>query len=142
MRIRRILNKVFLICMLIFLTGCGNQAADKLYEENFAPRRDKIYDKTFERIYDTEVEELEGEDVFDKLGRIVFRGYHKGYSRYRASCVLIIVICEIVGGAIMIFSRNNNKLFRTGLKVFCIGIPLLLILSVFGIGIFNNLLLY
>lgn len=153
MRIRKNIFKFLIISSLLLLTGCGSRVrsmaeqnnieSDKLYEENFTTKYDKLYDRAYEKFLNPkEVEELEGTDVFDKVGRIVYREYRIGYKGLRVAGIIVVIISEIVGILLMMIGRNDDKMFKTGLFVYCIGIPAMTILLIIGIGVFNNLVLY
>ena len=144
-----------LLGMLIF-TGCGsvqNTPDDPFYvrsdvnvdeiAEESGGKLDKVYQEAFDRLMDPEnVKELEGDNFFDKMNRVILNGYYKSYRTFRSISPVIVVSSIVMGWLMMKLSKQNKKIRRTGLVVFIIGIPVAVIIAVFGIGIFNGMLLY
>ena len=146
-----------LLCMMI-LTSCGSagndyNAAEEYYTESeqsaedlgngYTSRLDKIYQDTMENIADGEgVEELEGTDIFDKLLRKFLSGFHRAYRMFKTMSPTIFICSVLIGIFMVVFSRENKRLRRTGWLVFIIGIPFAVILIVFGVGALNSVLLY
>lgn len=151
-------RKVILLLMVAvsLLTGCGsvdNSPEDSFYDRSelddeqldngYQDRMDKIYDEAFDRVMDpSSAVELEGDDGFDKVSRALIKGYHKAYRTFRTISPVIAVSSIVIGWLMMKLSRQNKRIRRAGLFVFIIGIPVAVIIAVFGIGILNGILLY
>ena len=159
---KRIIKKHLLIALVILsllcVGGCKKENPDaemsdpfsqeaeipeEIYDGTYKSRVDEIYEDAYERFMDPDGGiKLEGEDIFDKIGRIMLGGYHKGFLGFRKIGVYVITCSLIIGILMMSFARKNKKVQHTGLFVFIIGIPAAIIVLVFGIGIFNGILLY
>lgn len=154
-KLKRLL--LIFLCALS-LNGCGdntvqNTAEDSFYErsemteselgENYQSKMDKIYNDAYERFTDPDsVEEMEGTDIFDKITRNFLSGYHRAYRLFR-SMSPVIIVCSISAGILMMkLAKKNKKIRHNGLYIFIIGIPIAVIVIVFGLGIFNGVLLY
>lgn len=139
-------------------SGCGNtkipnNPADSFYERSAVDERelsieskrnlDKIYNDAYERTTNPDAaEKMEGTDIFDKvMGRFI-GGYYKAYRTFRSLSPTIIGASLIAGCLMMTFSRKNKKNKKAGLTIFIIGIPVAVVIAVFGIGILNGILLY
>ncbi len=140
------------------LSGCGNTvnniAQDSFYEradqnvgeagENFSDNIDRVYGDALDRLTDTEqeVEQWEGDDIFDKLTRKILAGWQRGYHTFRTLSPIICIVSITMGILIFTIARKNKRIKRAGLFVFIIGIPVAVLIAVFGIGVFNGIFLY
>ena len=140
------------------LSGCTKRSAintpdDTFYERRepdvddvstaYSSRMDAVYENAMKRFLEPEAaEEMEGRDIGDKLTRKILNGYQRSYYVFRTLGPVISIFSIATGVFMMLLARHNKKLKRTGLMVFIIGIPAVVILLVFGIGIFNGILLY
>lgn len=109
----------------------------------YSKRMEAAYNDAFERLMDSEhVEMLEGDDLGDKLTRKVLGGYQRSYYAFRTLSPVICIASMALGIMVMFLSTQNKRIMRTGLLVFVIGIPVTILLIVFGVGIFNGIILY
>lgn len=151
--IKMIVCLFFFVIPVLILTGCGHieERAESFYEKeepfpsyesSVSEKTDKIYRDAADRLSDMEnLEEMEGKDIFDKLARKLLRGFRKSYRMFRALSPLICICSICFGILLMILSTHNKRLKRMGLYAFIIGIPCIVLLFVFGIGIFNGIIL-
>lgn len=157
MRVRA-LCAVFLLTALIPASGCGggtvkNTPDDSFYQrtegegdeeiQQYNDRMGQIYEDAFDRLTDpNDYEEMEGKDIGDKLTRKVLGGYQRAYRVFR-SLSPVIIICSVAAGVLtMVLATHNKKIKRFGLFGLIIAIPAVVLLIVFGIGIFNGIMLY
>lgn len=147
-----------MVLAFVFLLGACSRGVPNSSEDTFygrtkpdageavdaySNRMDKIYDEAFERLMDPNViEELEGDDLGDKLTRKVLGGYQRTYYAFRTLSPVICTGSMVLGILMMLLSTQNKSIKRTGLFVFVIGIPVTVLLIVFGVGIFNGIILY
>lgn len=149
-----ILIVVIIVCIA---SGCSgsveNTPLDSFYErsevdehelvDGYQDKLDKVYQDAYDRLMDpSSVEKMEGTDGFDRINRMFLKGYYKIYRTFRSMSPIIVISSIVIGWLMMKLSRANKKIRRTGLVVFIIGIPVAVIVAVFGIGIMNGLLLY
>ena len=148
-------TKGLLMVLLISLlsTGCAKKKEEDFYvpyterstqnEENLFKEEstplDKLYNETFKRVMDPErVEELDGADFFDKLTRRFVSRYYRTYRSLSSIGFYLKPASMMIGFMIMIFSKNNKSIKKTGLVVFVIGIPVSILLFIYGVGILNG----
>lgn len=155
---KKMLISIMLLISIFTATGCGNGMVQNTPEDSFYERSavdeselgnremnnlDKIYNDAFDRFTDPNAgEEMEGTDIFDKLSRKVISGYYRTYRVFKSISPIIIACSIAIGILMMVLSRQNKKLKRAGLMIFIIGVPVAVIVAVFGIGILNGVLLY
>lgn len=154
---KKMMSIIIVVMIACIASGCAgsveNAPQDSFYErsevdeqelgDGYQDRLDKVYQDAYDRLMDPgRVEEMEGTDIFDKLNRMFLKGYHKTYRTFRSMSPIIVISSVVIGWLMMKLSRANKKIRRTGLVVFIIGIPVAVIVAVFGIGIMNGLLLY
>lgn len=111
--------------------------------DTYAARADEIYDEAFERFMNPDcAEELEGTDLGDKLTRKILGGYQRTYYVFRTLSPVICISSIVLGVLMLLLSMQNKRIKRIGLFVFIIGIPVTVLLIVYGVGIFNGIVLY
>lgn len=119
-------------------TERSTQNEENLFKEESTPL-DKLYNETFKRVMDPErVEELDGDDFFEKLTRRFVSRYYRTYRSLSSIGFYLIPASMMIGFMIMIFSKNNKSIKKTGLVVFVIGIPVSILLFIYGVGILNG----
>jgi hypothetical protein len=154
---RKIIKGVAVLfgCSLL-LIGCGsgvkNTPDDSFYEraetdndeyvENYDSKSNKIYNDAMDRLLNEKPERMEGKDFGDRMTRVVLNGYLRTYYSIRSVAPLLCICSIALGVLIMAFSIHNKQLKRLGLYGFIIGIPVTVVLFVFGVGILNGVLLY
>lgn len=160
MKVTRKNKRCFLIYLFLLqiiccsVTGCGNPVgqadafyaeADKKVEEDESIDSsyvDKMYDQAMDRYMNPEaVEDLDGTDVFDKLLRMILKGYRRVYNVIKALLPAICTICLTVCIAIYVLSRRNKEMKKGGI-VIAAGIMFAAIVFVYGLPIFNGIFLY
>jgi len=155
-KIRKIICCLLLMTWVLCLFGCGSDknahnGAESEYEEidegelaeSYSSNMDRIYKNAIERVTNQgEIEEMEGTDIFDKLLRKFLGGYRRGYLLFKEMSTTICICSIVTGGLMVLLSRKNKRIKRTGLYVFILGIPALTIISVVVIGIANGFFLY
>lgn len=155
---RKVLISLMMLFCIINAVGCGGTMVQNTPEDSFYERSavdeselgtnemsnlDKIYNDAFDRFTDPDAaEEMEGTDIFDKVSRKLISGYYRTYRVFRSMSPIIIACSIAIGVLMMVLSRQNKKLKRAGLMIFIIGVPIAVIVAVFGIGILNGVLLY
>lgn len=63
-----------------------------------------------------------------------YRQFYRFYKLMRDSMVFLILFCELLGTVIFTVSRKNKKFQRFALFGLMIGIPVMIVLFVFGVG--------
>lgn len=149
---------VFLMC-LIMVTGCGasnvpvNTSEDTFYnrEEGGAQERaegtndklDGIYNDAMDRLMaDEEGPRAEGKDIIERLTNSIFGGFYRAYLSFKTMAPFICVVSFAAGLVLFLFSTKNKRLRRLGLFGFMIGIPVVVLVIVYGVGILNGIFLY
>lgn len=147
----------YLMIILLSSFGCGhveNVPENSFYErsaldgdeeigKDYSNKVDEIYNEAYDRFTEPGYsEEMEGADIFEKVSRYLLGGYHRIYRVFRTNSSHILITSLVIGFGMMGLARKNKKIQRTGLVVFVIGIPSIIIIVVFGVGILNDVLLY
>lgn len=156
MRKCKIVSWFYLLILLASVFGCGhveNVPENSFYErsaldeeeivKDYSNKVDEIYNEAYDRFTEPGYsEEMEGADIFEKVSRYLLGGYHRIYRVFRTNSSHILITSLVIGFGMMGLARKNKKIQRTGLVVFVIGIPAIIIIVVFGVGILNDVLLY
>ena len=143
--------------ILIALTGCGgdvpeNSPTDSFYirekdtvqerADESGSRLDELYQDTMNRVLEDEPEMVEGDNAFDRASNILFGGLYRIYLSVRSVAPFLCLSSVTVGLMMFLLASKNKRLRRLGLFAFMIGIPIAMIVFVFGIGILNGIFLY
>ncbi len=151
---------IFLATCSILLTGCDaskqtpfsyesqeqivNEHIDKSEElsdaayDSFEDKTESIYNKAFEEYVKRDT--VQGNDIpWSK--RLLKAGYGI-YSNIRAMAPLIFLGSIGIGTILILASRHNKATRKLGWYGFIFGIPTLLLLFVFGVGILNDMFLF
>lgn len=96
--------------------------------------------------FDEYIDRFNGDDGSDDtekmpLGKRALMYFYKAYAFIRTWAPAIAIIAVVFGTLLAIFSKFNKGARRFGIVV-AIGIPLLLLVIVFGVGWLNSIYLY
>lgn len=110
------------------------------YEEKVNQIYDQAMDEAMSGFY-SEAKEDNGEgNFFDRMTRTLIRMFYNRYGSLKAMAPGIAVVSIFLGGIIFIFSKKNKPRQRFALYGLIIGVPLLLLVLVYGIGIASQIL--
>lgn len=148
----------YILAFTVSVCGCSsekviNDAGNTFYERaeddveesssSYNDHMDSIYEDAMNRYMNPDdAEVMEGDDIFDKLTRKILSGYQRSYYTFRSLSPIIFISSLVIGILMMVLSRHNKQVKRMGLFVFIIGIPTIVLLIVFGVGIVNGIFLY
>lgn len=113
------------------------QKAEEEAYHTFKTNADIIYNEMFEMILGSS-EEMNEKPLSERL----FRGSFQLYSMIRSMSPMLFVCSMGIGIVLWITARHNKVLRKIGIYGFMIGIPIFLILFVYGFGILMDLFLY
>lgn len=113
------------------------QKAEEETYHTFTTNADIIYNEMFETILGSS-EEMNEKPLSERL----FRGGFQLYSMIRSMSPILFVCSMGIGIVLWITARHNKVLRKIGIYGFMIGIPIFLILFVYGFGILMDLFLY
>lgn len=105
--------------------------------QRFDDKTTETYDKAFNELT-APVERRES----SSLAESILRSGYQFYATVRSLAPYIFVGSIAIGILIMVAARMNKGLRRLGLYGFVIGIPVLLLIVVYGIGLLNDTFLY
>ena len=138
---------LFILLMVTALTGIPGTAFAEIKTEETFTDQDRLRDEASEN-YDAAKDQLQN-IYYDALDRMtdeggmlsgepmdewIYRQFYRFYILMRDSMVFCIMFCELLGIAIFVVSRKNKKFQRFALFGLMIGIPLFIVLFVYGIG--------
>lgn len=114
---------LFFLCVCVFTTitlaGCDDES---VYDELVAGD----YDDTVSSVVDDSKEA--GDNVIDMTRDVTL----KFFSSFKAIAPVIIIVSILVGSCILLVVKNNKKIRKNAIFVLIIGIPLLVIIVVYG----------
>lgn len=149
---------VICLCIMFLLTGCQvsydpqlsqdieNRISDNIEKnkqledetfKKFSESADSVYYETLDRLTNSA-----NESVTDGMppDEYLLRSALRAYSTVRSLAPFIVLGSIGIGLGIWIAARKNKTLRKLGIYGFIMGIPLFVLLFVFGIGIFFDLL--
>lgn len=113
------------------------QELENVTYEKFDEKTDSVYNNAFEEL----VKPVEYTGEKPSLEERILRTGYGMYSTFRSLSPILFIASEVTGLLLFIFAKHNKQLKRLGLYGFMIGIPVLLVLIVFGIGFLNDMFL-
>lgn len=161
-------NKIFILLLCVascVFVGCSssidneNQYIDTydktqdIAEQNaeisanrYEEKANQIYGEAMEEamsgFYSEAKEDNEEGNFFDRMTRMILRMFYNRYGSLRTMAPLVSVMSIVLGGIIFVFSKKNKPRKRFALYGLIIGIPILMIVLVYGIGIANQIFLF
>lgn len=121
--------------------GVAEQNAE-IAANRYLEKSNQIYDKAMEEamsgFYSEAKEYNEEDNFFERWTRTLVRMFYNRYGSLQAMAPGIAVLSIFVGGILFIFSTNNKPLRRFALYGLIIGVPIFLIILVYGVGAFSQ----
>ena len=162
---KKCISLLLLMATIWLFVGCGSSISneneyidtyDKMQDiseqnaeisaNNYQNRMDKIYDEAMEEamsgFYSEAKDNNEDGNIFDRMTRGIFRLYYNRYGSLKTMAPSIAVISIVSGGIIYLFSAKNKARRKFALYGLIIGVPILMLVLVYGIGIANQFFLY
>jgi len=165
--IERILKKIGLIvslCVVVMcITGCGKETYEADLEEMQAvisaqedeaasvsgnleqgikDRNTEMYYKAMEELTTPggglDLSAYEGVNGFGKFGNMLLYHYSNIYAAIRSYYVYIMLTVLAIGGIVAACSTKNKTLRRFALFNICIYTNVIIVIIVFGVGLFNH----
>lgn len=148
---------ICVISLSLALAACGGNVPENSTENSFYSREkdianertgdaqssiDQLYDDAMSRIIEENPSPVEGDNAFERASNIIFGGFYRTYLTIRSAAPLICLGSFAIGLLLFLLASKNKRLKRTGLFVFMIGIPVLMLIIVYGIGILNGIFLF
>lgn len=126
-------------------TVTGADAA-QIQEEIASGNAEEIYDEYSSKIdseYYSLFDDVENAGKDDReLSERLLDGYYQFYAGIKSWAPVIAISSIGAGLLILIFSRYNKGLRRFGLYGLVIGVPLVLLVIVYGVGFLNGIFFY
>lgn len=159
---KRIINIIFFLMLSIF-TGCSsafyesdisqkfeesskideqleqNQAREDTFYEAFDNKTETVYYDAMDRILNSSNGEAD-DDI--TISEYLLKNAYRGYSTIRSMAPILCLSSIGIGILICIVARHTKSIRKVGIYGFIIGIPLFLLLFVYGIGILSDMFLF
>ena len=103
---------------------------------SFSVTNETVYYDALNRLLTPSTDNKEGMPFDESL----LRGALRFYSTIRSLAPYILLVSIGIGVAIWLAARKNKTLRKLGIYGFIVGVPLFILLLVFGIGLFFDLL--
>lgn len=144
---------ISMIILIIFSSSLAYAADDigNLKEQEAQERADESYDEIEKKISNNQgllknikVNNTASNILNNTISNIlkkILSGFYKIYIFIKSAAGLLLLISEVIGVFFIVFMRNNKKIRKSGSILFCILIPLLLTLIIYGVGTLNGLIL-
>lgn len=121
----------------------SGQKADVVADQ-YIDRANQIYDQAMEEAmsgFYSEAKENDKEgNLFERLTRGFVRMFYNRYGSLKSMAPGIAVVSVFLGGIIFICSKKNKPRRQFALYGLIIGVPILMLVLVYGIGIFSQML--
>lgn len=113
----------------------AEQVGSEVYDE-FESAKDKEYNEGMDKILN------QSGDKNGNAGRDILIKYYQVYGKLRQFSPYIITVSIFFGTVIAIFSRYNKGLRRFAIYGLIIGVPVVMLMIVYGLGYLNKLFFY
>lgn len=136
---------ISMIILIIFSSSLAYAADDigNLKEQEAQERADESYDEIEKKISNNQglLKNTKVNNTISNILKKILSGFYKIYIFIKSAAGLLLLISEVIGVFFIVFMRNNKKIRKFGSILFCILIPLLLTLIIYGVGTLNGLIL-
>ena len=136
---------ISMIILIIFSSSLAYAADDigNLKEQEAQERADESYDEIEKKISNNQglLKNTKVNNTISNILKKILSGFYKIYIFIKSAAGLLLLISEVIGVFFIVFMRNNKKIRKSGSILFCILIPLLLTLIIYGVGTLNGLIL-
>lgn len=106
------------------------------FEENFDEKNQEVYYNALDKLTEPDTDNSDESLISSSL-----RGFYKIYILIKFSGVWICIGSIVLGAVGCFFSRHNKSGMKFFIVSFCVVVPIMVIVIVFGVGSLNQLFL-